>query len=86
MPNEVPPPEDLQRIAQALGLNLRTRDNLLQLVIVLVCAGIGAAVFYFTDIADDLVGSANTTLGGVIGAALGLIVSGAVIALTRGQS
>lgn len=86
MPNEPQTPDDLQRIARALGLNLRVRDNLQQLAIVVVCAGIGAAAFYFSGMAEDLVGGANTALGGVIGAAIGLVVSGMIMALAGSRS
>ncbi len=76
MPDESP-------FSKSSLLNLRARDNAGQLVVVLVCAAIGCAAFYFTGVLAEDLGPSNVALGAVIGMAVGLLASGAALAGRR---
>jgi hypothetical protein len=79
-----PIPEDAQRIFDVVtGPNLRLKDNLIQLAIIVVgtvlCAGAGAAWAHSSG--KELL--AGLLLGGLGGAIVSLFLSGAILGLIR---
>ena len=62
------------------GVNIRLRDNLFQLAVVIVCALAGALIAYFAS--ND---RALLALGAIGGLVAGLILSGAILAIYRGM-
>jgi len=79
-----PIPEDAQRIFDVVtGPNLRLKDNLIQLAIIVVgtllCAVAGAAWAHFSG--NELM--AGVVLGGLGGAIVSLFLSGALLGLIR---
>ena len=70
-----------QRRFRGGGFNLQLRDNLFQLFVVALCAFMAAGTFYLTGLLEADLGSSAVALGGVIGAAVGLLLSGAALAL-----
>ena len=86
--SQAPPPQPSGGTAQKVfdtvaGPNLRLRDNMIQLVSVLVGGSLGAAVGWFLtrDSGDGTVAILAGVVAGVVGS---LLISGVVIGAVRG--
>ena len=67
--------ETYQKVAETVGMvpSLRWKDSLVQLVCVLLCAGIGALIGWFSG------AGMGVGIGVVAGLILGVVVSGCVL-------